>query len=218
MKNRIFVWIVSLGLALISISCAEKPAAEEPCNFVQNSFGQRVSWARMPIQFYVDDSLSDQQYYGLERAMQVWNDYFDRPVFSLIGRTTHLPDPKFNGQGRVVPDGYNGVYIVDGSYFQNTSTKDEQARTSISYRGDMIYEADILIDATERFYYEKQEIRSSQRKINFESLLVHELGHVLGLEHIEDAAGSVMHPKLQFGEYRVDITDADYESLACEYQ
>ena len=207
---------------LLFTACSNPPPAEDSCNFVQNSFKRRVSWAKTPVKFYADKSITDEQYAGILAAMKVWNDEFDTPVFELIGRTGDskgLPAPKLRGDGRVVADGYNGIYRVEKSVFENTNQKDEQARTSISYRGDFIYEADILIDGSEQFYYQDLALQSGEGKVQFKSLMIHELGHVLGLGHVEIAGvESVMYPKLQFGQYRGQLGDIDKDSLACEYK
>lgn len=218
--KRKFHWILLLPLVAFSMGCADQPSPEEPCNFVTNQYSRRVSWARMPVQFYVDSQVSDQQRDAIIEAMEVWNNAFDRPVFQYIGRVLpgELPPPALNADGRVIPDGYNGIYVVDKDVFENTASKDEQARTSISFRGDFIYEADILIDASEQFYFEDRELQSSAARIHFKSLMIHELGHVLGLEHIEENNDSVMNPTLQFGELRQDIAPIDFQSLSCEYQ
>ncbi len=72
--------------------------------------------------------------------------------FEMIGRTNALPAVRIDSKGETVPDGYNGIYLVSKEVFSNTEDQDEQARTSISYRGDYIYEADILIDVSESFF------------------------------------------------------------------
>lgn len=149
--------------------------------------------------------------------MDVWNREFTAPVFEILGQKD-LPNPRVNDDGRVVPDGYNGVYVVDPDVFENTNFRDEQARTSISFRGDYIYEADMLIDGSELFYYSEAEARSSARRVQFKSLMVHELGHVLGLAHIEiPGVNSVMHPKLEYGQLRTTLDEVDVASIACEY-
>ncbi len=227
---------------LLLTACPNPPPAEESCNFVQNSFQRRVSWAKLPVKFYIHKGSfagpnEDDYYIAIKEAMDVWNAKFDQPVLELLGRTDDekLKPARLNDQGRVIADGYNAIYRVDRDVFENTSVKDEQARTSISFRGDYIYEADVLIDASERFYFEDVAIQASEARVQFKSLMIHEFGHVLGLGHIEDpSVDSVMYPKLQFGEMRpapittqsadgtevsrLELPEIDFESMSCEYQ
>ena len=204
---------------MLFTGCGEQQLpAEESCNFVVNSASRRVSWVRMPVKFYVDDSLTVEQMEAIEDAMDIWNEKFDSTVLQVIGITKQLPQPMLSPDGKMVSDGYNGIYIVDESIFTNTVEKDEQARTNLSFRGDFIFEADILIDGSENFYIGDKEKSSSEGLLEFKSLMVHELGHVLGLEHIEGPGNPVMQPRLRYGEVRHDLSEADFESLACEYQ
>jgi len=209
--------ILSL-LILLVFGCAKEPPAQESCNFVQNQFGRRVSWARLPIQFYADSSVTDRQFHVIRESMQVWNDHFDRPVFEMIGRAPQLPTPRLNPDGKVLPDGFNGLYIASEGDFENSTFRDEQARASISFRGDFIYECDILVDGSEKFFYENEDGPMAQGRIHFKSLIIHELGHCLGLDHIEEV-NSVMAPILPPGFHpsRVELSETDFESLACQY-
>lgn len=218
--TRKLTTLVTLITALFMLTgCPDPPPAEEPCNFVQNAFNRRVSWARLPVRFYADDTITDDMRRGIIKAMDVWNKEFDGPVLELIGRTSQLPDANINSLGRVDSDGYNGIYVVPQEKFKNNRSTDEQARTSISFRGDFIYEADILIDGSETFYFEDEAKAASTGAVHFESLMIHELGHVLGLGHIDEvSAKSVMHSTLQYGEYRPTLSETDKDSLACEYQ
>jgi hypothetical protein len=240
MKFRILRPLMMLCFLALLTACPNPPPAEESCNFVQNSFQRRVSWTRVPVKMYIDTGSfagpnEDLYYRAIAEAMDVWNSRFERPVLELVGRTEDLPPPRLNGVGRVIPDGYNGIYRVDPEVFQNTNGVDEQARTSISFRGDFIYEADVLIDASEQFYFDDVSIQSSEQRIQFKSLMIHEFGHVLGLGHVEDeSVGSVMFPKLQFGQMRpepvveqssngpdvvrLELPEIDAQSLSCEYQ
>lgn len=229
-----------LPMLFMLTACPNPPPPQKSCNFVQNSFQRRVSWARLPVRFYVDKGSfagadEDKFYNSMKEAMQVWNDALGFEALVLIGRTTELPAPQLNGEGRVIPDGYNAIYRVEKDVFDNSSTKDEQARTSISFKGDYIYEADVLVDASELFYFEDEAIQASEGRVQFKSLMIHEFGHVLGLGHVEDSSvGSVMYPKLMFGEMRpaplytksadgqevesLQLPAFDRQSLSCEYQ
>jgi hypothetical protein len=215
------LWLrLALGLTttLILTACGQQPPAQESCNFVQNQFGRRVHWARTPIRFYADASVNDQQYRVIIESMEFWNEQFDRPVFEMIGRTSELPAPRLTPDGRVLPDGFNGIYIADPRKFENSPYRNEQARASISFRGDFIYEADILVDSSESFFYEDENSPLAQGRIHFKSLMIHELGHVLGLDHIEES-DSVMAPILPPGFHpsRVQLSTSDFESLSCQY-
>jgi len=182
---------------MLLAACGKTPPAEESCNFIMNRFNRRVSWAETPIRFYADSSINDNMYRDIIEAMEIWNRQFDRPVFEMIGRTNALPGIRLDTKGETVPDGYNGIYVVSPEIFNNTEDHDEQARTSISYRGDYIYEADILIDASESFFYGSSygySLVDISRKVSFLSLMVHELGHAFGLWHIvlSDAEDYIM--------------------------
>ncbi len=108
-------------------------------------------------------------------------------------------------------DGMNVIYWMT-SWESNKST--EQARTSVYWVGDQIKEADIRInDKNFDFYLEAPKAGSD---VHLESILVHELGHVLGLKHRDDS-GSVMATYLSAQTKRTSIASVDIEDLKCEY-
>ncbi len=239
MKRSFFRTLLLIPVLTLLSACQNPPPSQDSCNFVLNSLNRRVSWARTPIQFYIDaasfEGPDELKYHkAIQEAMDVWNAEFETPVFELVGVTTALPAPRIGLDGRVTPDTFNAIYSVEKSVFENTSMRDEQARTSISYVGDFISEADILIDGSERFYFEDQAISASQGLIQFKSLMIHEFGHVLGLGHVDDpSVNSVMYPRLQYGQMRPApllvasssgeeqvtflLPEVDRNSLSCEY-
>ena len=248
-----------MALSFLLIACQNSLPAEEPCNFVVNQQGRRLSWAISPILFRMDqDSFAqnpDRAIYRQEilEAMEFWNREFNEPVFRLVDtlREDDKPHikPRFDGGGQVIPDGFNTIYMVDKEVLAQTGNNthlDEQARATISSRGDHIYEADILIDASEKFYFEdesRDREANPEKQIHFKSLMIHELGHALGLDHV-DAPGtdSVMHPILSPGQLRPEeplpvvnkegdvlraagvpilrfqLPQVDRASIACEYK
>ena len=96
----------------------------------------------------------------------------------------------------------------------------EQARTSVYWVGDQIQEADIRINASKannysvfNFYWGQS---SGQDAVNIEALVLHEMGHVLGLKH-KETGSSVMATYLPNHTDRVNPAQTDLDSLKCEY-
>ena len=90
----------------------------------------------------------------------------------------------------------------------------EQARTTIYYAGNEVREADIRVNAFNYKYY--LDVPAESQDLHLESLLLHELGHVLGLSHRSDD-GTVMATTLSSGMMRNHITEMDRSSITCEY-
>ena len=69
----------------------------------------------------------------------------------------------------------------------------------------------------ERADYSSTSTDQPQLGYNFEALLLHELGHFLGLKH-KDFATSVMETYLAANTDRVDLGDLDKKNFRCEYK
>ncbi|MNL56538.1 Matrixin [compost metagenome] len=89
----------------------------------------------------------------------------------------------------------------------------EQARTNLYWIGDQIQEADIRVNASKYSFYWNG---TGGGSVNIEALILHELGHVLGLKH-KDNEGSVMATYLANGSDRTALAPADTTNLQCEY-
>jgi hypothetical protein len=187
-----------------------KPTPEASCNFVQNGDQQRVSWgAQTPVIILVDSSVPSAYFDSIQRAVAVWNDATGREIIKIGGWTNVGPS--------AAPDGTNLLHFQkkwDGP-------SNEQARTTIYWSGDRIYEADVKIN--ERDFGFSGSSTGEAGKLDMESLMIHEFGHVLGLKHMT-SSGSVMQPtlsgatatNLSAGLRRL-LTEEDKKSITCEY-
>jgi hypothetical protein len=82
--------------------------------------------------------------------------------------------------------------------------------------GTQIFEADMRINADPKSFRYYFGTETSFSDLDLDSLVVHELGHVLGLAH-NVTSGSVMNITLDNGQDRRTIGGVDESSLRCEY-
>lgn len=207
MKRQLVIGLsIFLVIALLQ-ACARKLDPEEPCNFVQSSELQRVSWKdSLPIKLMVHNSVPKQAYSSIENAVHHWNEQFSQQLFEI---------EIWDVGGAVQPsrDGYNIIYWLDK---WESELMTEQARTTIYWTGSRIYEADIRINNSDEgpsFYMGSE---PNTTGVDVESLMIHELGHVLGLAHNSESS-SVMQVELASGEARRQLSQGDLNSVRCEY-
>ena len=187
-------------------ACGRKLEPEEPCNFVQNSQMQRVSWKdRMPVKLYIHASVPTQYYSSIELAVDQWNRAMGREMMRI--ELTGV-----SGDNIPKRDGASMIYWLNQ---WEDDRRTEQARTTVYWTGDRIYEADIRING-EFFSFYGGDGAESFSGVDMESLMVHEFGHVMGLSHNGDK-GSVMAVTLSSGTLRRTPGKDDLDSLRCEY-
>ena len=213
MKKSVLGFIL-IPLALFGLqACGPNPLsflqpsykAQEDCGFVQNVYGERISWkGQTPIVLNVHESFPPQFYGALESAMKKWELAVGHPLFQI---------GSYGVSGPLLPrqDGSNLIYMMN-TWEDNRAQ--EQARTSVYWVGDTIKEADIRINGKNFSFYWQQPTSGSD--VHIESLLVHELGHVFGLKH-RDEPGSVMATYLSGLTVRDKVAESDIKSMRCEY-
>lgn len=202
------VWRTVILLSFLSVgtaglmSCSQKQ--EQDCGFVQNVYGERISWKKtLPAKVSIHESVPEDMRPAIYKAAQKWNELLGREVISIEGVS--------HGENKAQKDGSNVIYM---SSKWDAGKETEQGRTSVYWIGNEIKEADIRInDENFDFYWQSS---TQQRAVNFEALVLHELGHVLGLKH-RDASLSVMQTYLASNTDRTNVGRVDLESLKCEY-
>jgi hypothetical protein len=194
--------------ALMNQACMRKLPAQESCNFVQNPEKQRVSWNnKVPVKIYLHESVPQEAYAAMDKAIAEYNAKLGggREMFRIVARgASGALDPK--------RDGYSMVYWFKS---WDPARRTEQARTTIYWTGDEIFEADIRVNAA-NFSYSIGE-NTHPAEVDLVSLMVHEFGHALGLGHTLNH-GSVMNFSLDQGQDRRRLSDQDLASLQCEYK
>ncbi len=194
------------AVCFLLVNCGTKRDAQtqKDCGFVQNVYGERISWKdSSPIPLYVHESFPPAMLPALKSAIGRWDQALGRSVFRITQTGYQSAGP--------AQDGMNVIYWMK-TWEANKTT--EQARTSVYWIGDQIKEADIRINNKNFQFYIDQP--AAPADVHLESLLVHELGHVLGLKH-RDEAGSVMATYLASSTLRTAISSQDLQDLKCEY-
>lgn len=216
MKSLLFK-LLFIGLAVAVTGCS--PQKGDDCGFVQNVYGQRISWKRqLPLQVYVNSSVPAQLKPAIHRAAATWEKNAGQKIFEIIEESSSSSaSPNMPSRDRK-----NGIYFLSN---WESDRQSEQGRTSVYWAGDEIQEADVRINAANFGYYDqdpKNIVRitkssNSSDGYNFEALMLHELGHFLGLKHRE-ADGTVMATHLAPYNDRVSLSQTDAESVQCEYK
>ena len=211
MRQRIPALMFLVGLILMWMqACAPRISPEKSCNFVLNSFDQRVSWDnRVPVHMLIHESVPIAFHQALVDAARWWNEKAGKDLI-LVGLDVV--------RGPIEPrqDGYSIMYFMN-TWEQDPEHLLEQARTSIFWKGTQIIEADIRFN----FYKYGKSFSFAEpvpgNMIDIRSLAIHEFGHVLGFGHIDDP-DSVMIKYLANGEDRSLFAGViEQDSLSCEY-
>lgn len=205
-----------LLLSCFMQACSAGISSEVSCNFIINkSTLQRVSWAYSPkkITLYIHSSVpNDERYRGaIRRAVNVWNNKFlkefGRSIFELS--VTNKP-----------VKGQDGISTIAWLKNWDKNNSNHNGTTITYYSGKKINEADISINA-KHFDSNYSPGALGIDGYDLQALVIHELGHVLGLDDLQKPAKlTIMNAHLSKGidENRREISEMDIESLKCEYE
>lgn len=181
-------------------------AAESDCGFVQNAYGQRISWkTHIPVTLELHKSYPPEYEDILKKAAQHWNESAGMTLFRFV-RT----------EGIALTDKPNKDTISSIHWLLDwpEAQKNQQALTNLYWKDNQLTEADVGVDNKYFNFYLDQP--STPYDVHLESLLIHELGHVLGLKH-RSTVPSVMWSVLNGATVRDTLSSADRDSIKCEY-
>lgn len=212
MKKWILAAILGLTVTIGLQACA--PKSQDDCGYVQNVYGERISWkGELPITLHLHESFPDEHIGAVKNAAKTWNDAAGKTVFVIA-------DGKVGGANAPARDRQNIIYY---SSTWDADKMSEQAKTSVHWVGDLIQEADIRVNAAKvqtangyNSYFQFYWSQAGTTGVNIEALVLHEMGHVLGMKH-KDGQGSVMATYLASNSDRTQLAETDQRSLQCEY-
>lgn len=213
MRKMPFLILIALALC----SCEKGPtlgpadqehlasAAETSCGFMQNSYGQRVSWKKnIPVVLAFHKNFPVEYEEVVNKAATHWNEAAGMTLFRFVRSENDLSEA-------AQKDSVNTIHWLL-SWPENQ--KGLQALTNLYWKNSQLFETDIAVDAQYFNYF--SEAPTTPYDIHLESLMIHELGHVLGLRH-RSTVPSVMWAVLNGAVKRDSLTAADRETIKCEY-
>jgi hypothetical protein len=207
MTFRVGLKILGLSLVVaLCASCSRRLEPQEPCGFGLSSINsQRVLWHLTgPVVVYLHASVPDQAKPAITRAVWTWNEAAGREVLRLAPAVLQS-----STTDREI-DGDNVIYWNVETWYRG---EHKQAVTIVRSAGATVYDTDIFVNAHDYALSDGGEFWA----VDIESLLVHELGHVLGLLHSEDLMSS-MYYSLGVGDIRRGLSPHDVSNIRCGYQ
>lgn len=181
-----------LTLLLLLASCAPKPS--DCTQYIKNVYGQSIVWRSKSVTLNIDASVPKHLVPSIYRAAHTWN--------RAIGRDQIVLTEQISYKNNIL---YLSSWEADRS--------SEQARASIKWAGDSIVSGDIKVNSKNFVFYDNL---PKTNQFSFEAIMVHEMGHFLGLTHAE--SNSVMVKYLGAREDRVNLFEEDIKQIQCEYK
>ncbi len=181
---------------------------DDSCGFVQNIYSKKLSWqGNLPIKLYIHESVPSNMRLPIQRAIDTWEKTSGKKLFEIVAT-----DKRGGKDLSNFKDGTNTIYWFNKGEWKGD--KDDQAKTVISWIGSQINQSNILINSdTMKFY---SEMATGLNQVDLESVILHELGHVLGLKHNDKRPG-IMATYLKENSERRNILTADMDSIRCVY-
>ena len=163
-------------------------------------------WVNTPITYRTDTNMSSVQLTALQGAMKTWELATGRKLFNFAGSHTNITGDSFPDLYSSLRDRVNGQYF-DGNWKKTGKSNNVLATTiwsnaNNSYLAiegaDIRYNSELyfISDALSQGPIDQREI------VDMQSLATHELGHLLGLAHVNETydSSSIMNPSIMIGE------------------
>jgi hypothetical protein len=142
---------------------------------------------------------------SIRRAANTWT-YLENADLSLV----------YGGPTTSTATGYNGaneILFVNGGTSDGAGGSRPLATTVVFYMNNTIVEADVKINDA---YTWDATGRLAPTAFDLQSVLLHEMGHWLGLGH-DDAAGAAMYDSIAMGTLKRTLAASDRTGIAAVY-
>lgn len=190
-------------------------------NNVGSAFHTSTGWTE-PTDFYVDSAASDQIIEASELAALSWNDSIGYDILSFAGLVESNRGESLYSS---LDDDLVVVYTED-QWSTTTGKSSSTLATTVwenALDSDAIVKSDIILNTENYHYQNSTDMAETLEKevVDTETILVHEFGHLLGLDHVsvEQDDLSVMNPKTYIGlnVYSRELSEGDISNIQTLY-
>ncbi|MCX6116945.1 MAG: matrixin family metalloprotease [Proteobacteria bacterium] len=160
-------------------------------------------WVSLPVVYNVEKNFSKVQLQALKDAMATWETAVGKKLFEFKSIDSKTGD-SFPDLFSSLEDGLNGHY--DNNNWKKTGKKTQVLATTIWQNTDsyqQISGADIHYNSENYYIADAASMtpKDDREIVDMQSLALHELGHLLGLAHVDAKidSSSIMNPSLYIG-------------------
>jgi hypothetical protein len=164
-----------------------------------------AGWTTVPIDIRFDSTLSETQTVALTQAMMTWETLTGKRLFDIKGVQEGVTGDSFIDLYSSLNDFINGHYLDQD--WDKTAKSSLVLATTVwnnSGNGDKISTADIRYNIQQYLIDDSLMAKQIDERdvVDAQSLALHELGHFLGLAHVDSTVDtySIMNPYLYIGE------------------
>lgn len=180
-----------ISATLLLVGCTQP---QQSCGMYQNVYGQRIQLPKLPVTLFISNTIPRDMIPSIHKAAKTWELATGRKTFNLV-------------EMDVQSNSVNSIYYLK----EWDRGPAEQAVTTVSWADESIQKFVIKINGNYSFYIGTQ----VKNAYSFEALMLHEMGHALGLVHQYE--NSVMVTHLSAENDRINLYPKDIANIKCGY-